>query len=171
VRSCSRCGPSRRYTHRWGSEWRSSPTTVTRTSDSAPTHRSYQTSRSSPATCARRRPNAPPSRLRLESEAERVLADGDHVAAGQLLFDDRIAVDLRPVGAAEVADPERALTDLDPSVVARRRRVADDDVIVRRAAKADHLVWQGDDAAGERARFEGEQGREACARGDLLRRH
>src|SRR5439155_25493643 len=55
--------------------------------------------------------------LRLEREAERVLANGDHVAVRQLLLDHRLAIDERPVGAAQVADPERAGADIDPAVM------------------------------------------------------
>src|SRR2546421_6608615 len=58
-----------------------------------------------------------PERLALEAEAKCVLADRDHVAIGQLLLDHRLPVHQRAVGAAEVADPERAGPDLDPPVV------------------------------------------------------
>src|SRR5438093_6224809 len=83
--------------------------------------------------------------LRLEREADRVLPDGDHVAVGELLLDHLLTVDLRAVGAAEVADPERTGADLDAPVMARGRGIAHDDVVVRRAADRDHLVGQRDD--------------------------
>src|SRR5690242_5153791 len=90
-----------------------------------------------------------------EREAERALADGDHVAVRQLLLDHGLAVDQSPVGAAEVADPERAGSDLDPPVMPGRRRVAHDDVVVGGAADGDHLARQGDDPARKRAGLEG----------------
>src|SRR5207248_10371689 len=100
-----------------------------------------------------------PERLALEAEAKRVLADRDHVAIGQLLLDHRLAVDQRAVGAAEVADPERAGPDLDPPVVPWGRGVADDHIVVGSAADRDHLAWQRDDASREGATLEGQQGR------------
>src|SRR5450631_1192101 len=87
-----------------------------------------------------------PHTSRLQGEAHRVLADGDHVAVGQLLFDHRLAVDQRAVGAPEVADPEEAVPHIDPAVVTGGRRVPDHNFVVRRTADAHHLARQRHDA-------------------------
>src|SRR5579859_194172 len=108
-------------------------------------------SRSSPPSSARRPRNARPWLAR-DGEADRVLADGDHVSVRQLLVDDGFAVDQRAVGAAEVADPVGAAAQLDPAVMAGRRGVADDDVVVPRAPDGRALLLDANDATGERPR-------------------
>src|SRR5947209_19172065 len=90
----------------------------------------------------------------LEGEAQRVLTDRDQVAVRELLFNHRLAVDQRAVGAAEGSDPEGAGPYLDPAVMPRGCGIAHDHVVVWRAADAHHPVWQGIDAGGERSPFQ-----------------
>ena len=60
-----------------------------------------------------------------------VLADREAVPVVELFFLDRLAIDQRAVGAAEVNDPELVATPLEARMVAACRRVAQDDVVVR----------------------------------------
>src|SRR5229473_306766 len=108
--------------------------------------------RSSPPGCAKPRRSA--RRWLLEREADRVLSDRDEVAVGELFLDHRLAVDQRAVGAAKIADPERAGPNLDTAMPARGRGVADDDVVVGCAANRNHLIRQRHDPARERAALE-----------------
>src|SRR5260370_36971350 len=94
-----------------------------RTSVSPPTPASSPTSRSSPRGCAKPRRNAP-LWLFAQRKPHRVLPDGDEIAVGQLLLDHRFAIDQRAVGAAQVADPERARAHFDAAVPAWGGRVA-----------------------------------------------
>ena len=71
---------------------------------------------------------------------DRVLSDRDAVAVIELLLLDRLAVDERAVGAPEVDDPEPLSTPLDAGVVAARRGVAKDEVVVGRSSKAERAV-------------------------------
>src|SRR6266851_56118 len=119
-----------------------------RTSVLPPTLASSRTSKSSPRGCAKPRWSARPW-LVAQRKAHRVLADGDEVAVGQLLFDHRLAIDQRAVGAAQVADPERARAHFDAAMPARGGRVADHDVVVRSATDGHHFIGEGDDPSGE----------------------
>src|SRR5260370_31730935 len=85
-------------------------------------------SKSHPHRRSARRENHPGFPSYLEGETHRVLTDRDHVAVGELLFDDRLAVDQRAVGAPEVADPEETVPGLDPAVVTAGRGRSDDDL-------------------------------------------
>src|SRR5438105_6801720 len=79
--------------------------------------------------------------LRLyDREADCVLTDGDAVAVVQLFLLDGFAVDQGAVGAAEVHDPELLASALDTSMVTAGRGVAEDQVVVRRAANAQRGV-------------------------------
>src|SRR6266851_4508421 len=67
------------------------------------------------------RPCDPKTHLRSEyREVHRVLADGDPVAVTELLLLDRLAVDKRPVGAAQVDDPELIAAPLEAGVMTAR---------------------------------------------------
>jgi hypothetical protein len=70
----------------------------------------------------------------------RVLSDRDAVTVVELLLLDRLAVDQRPVGAPQVDDPELLATPLDPGVMAARGRIAQDQVVIGRAPKAERAV-------------------------------
>src|SRR6266851_4845300 len=107
-------------------------------------------SKSHPYRRSARRENHPGFPSYLQGEAHRVLADRDHVAVGELLFDHGLAVDQCAVGAPEVADPEKTVPGLDPAVVTGGRRGSDDDVVIRRPAEAHHLAGEGDNPARKR---------------------
>jgi hypothetical protein len=62
----------------------------------------------------------------------RVLADRDAVVVVELLLLDRFSVDQRAVRASQVNDPELLAPTLDPGVVPAGRRIAKDEVVVRR---------------------------------------
>jgi len=66
----------------------------------------------------------------------RVLADGDAIVVVQLLLLDRLAVDQRPVRASKVDDEELFTTAFDACVVATRRGVAKNQVVVRRPTQS-----------------------------------
>jgi hypothetical protein len=70
----------------------------------------------------------------------RVLSDGDPVTVIQLLLLDRLAVDESPVGAPEVDDPELLTAAFHARVVAAGGRIAEDEVVVRRAPEAEGAV-------------------------------
>src|ERR1700737_3811595 len=65
-----------------------------------------------------------------QREVDCVLADRQAVTVVELLFLDGLAVDQGAVGAPEVDDPELVSAPLDACVVAARRGVAQDDVVV-----------------------------------------
>src|SRR5207245_2671130 len=92
-------------------------------------------------------------------------------SGGAQLLEDRLAVDQRAVGAAQVADPERAGAHLDAAVAARRGGIRDHHVVVGRSAQGDHLIRKGNDPASEWTRLEAQLGGEGLAGGDRLRGH
>jgi len=77
-----------------------------------------------------------------DHEADRVLSNRDPVPVVELLLLDRLAVDQSAVGAAQVDDPELLAATLDPRMVAARRGIAQDQVVVGGAADP-HRAFAG----------------------------
>src|SRR5579859_6223804 len=99
-----------------------------------------------------------------DHEADGVLADRDPVPVVQLLLLDRLTVDQRAVGAAEVDDPELLAAALDASMVAAGGRVAKDHVVVGRAADAQRRIACAVVVPGVRAGLD----RQLCLRAPAL---
>src|SRR5258708_5618105 len=90
------------------------------------------------------------------SAAECVLTDCDAVAVVQLFLLDGLAVHQRAIGAAEVYDPELLASPLDAGVMSTGRRVAEDQVVVGRAADAERSIAGAVVVAGVRTRLDGQ---------------
>jgi hypothetical protein len=70
----------------------------------------------------------------------RVLADGDAVIVVELFLLHRLPVHESPVGAAKVHDPELLTAPFHPCVMAARRGIAKDEVVVWRTAHAKRVL-------------------------------
>src|SRR5690348_10515530 len=139
----------------WPAAWPPIPSQTT-SSESSPallrqtTTESSFSSRSRPGSVADAVLTRTPLRL-YDREADCVLTDCDAVAVVQLFLLDWLAVHQRAVGAAEVDDPELLATPFDPCVVSAGRGVAEDQVVVGRAADAKRGVAGPMVVAGVRA--------------------
>ncbi len=144
----------------WPAAWPPIPSQTT-SSESSPallrqtTTESSFSSRSRPGSVADADFSRTPLRL-YDREAECVLTDCDAVAVVQLFLLDGLAVHERAIGAAEVDDPELLASPLDAGVMSTGRRVAEDQVVVGRAADAERSIAGAVVVAGVRTRLDGQ---------------